>query len=70
MQRDIENVLKQIYQTNSKVVITAAGGGASAIAWIQSVPGSSRTFLKGLVPYHPDTLEAARAATQNVNNLR
>ena len=63
MQRDIENLLNQIYQTNSKVVITAAGGGASAIAWIQSVPGSSRTFLKGLVPYHPDTLEAALGST-------
>ena len=59
METDVQNLLKQIYQTNVKTVIRAAGGGASAIAWTQSVPGSSGTFLKGEVPYHPDTLEAS-----------
>ena len=59
METDVETLLNQIYQTNAKAVITTAGGGASAIAWIQSVPGSSRTFLKGAVPYHPDTLETS-----------
>jgi len=59
METDVKNLLKQVYQTDTKAVITAAGGGASAIAWIQSIPGSSRTFLKGAVPYHPDTLKAS-----------
>jgi nicotinamide mononucleotide (NMN) deamidase PncC len=59
METAVENLLKQIYQTNAKAVIATTGGGASAIAWIQSIPGSSQTFLKGEVPYHPDALEAS-----------
>jgi len=44
-------VIEQLHQDAHGLVITATGGGASAISLLQSVPGASASLLEARIPY-------------------
>lgn len=48
---EITSLIEKIHATPHKSVITVAGAGSQAIAWLLGVSGASRTILETLVPY-------------------
>ncbi len=44
-------LVEQIHDTPTRIVLAAAGGGSRAIADLLEVPGGSRTLLEAVVPY-------------------
>ena len=50
------SIIQRLHDTSGQAVMHVAGGGASAIGWLQAVPGGSRTLLRATVPYHPSAL--------------
>lgn len=48
---DVEILVTQIHAAKKKLVYIAAGGGTQAVAWLQSVPGCSKTLLEAIIPY-------------------
>lgn len=48
---EITSLIEKIHATPHKSVITVAGAGTQAIAWLLGVSGASRTILETMVPY-------------------
>lgn len=48
---DIQEVIQQIHDSPTQVVLAVAGAGNQSIAWLLGVAGASRTLLEVLVPY-------------------
>ena len=48
---EIADIIVKLHAAPPKAVLIAAGAGSSALAWLLSVPGASRTLLEARVPY-------------------
>ncbi len=46
-----EQLVQQIHDSPTRIVLVATGGGSRAIADLLDVPGGSRTLLEAVVPY-------------------
>ena len=46
-----DQLVQQIHDAPTRIVLAAAGGGSRAIADLLEVPGASRTLLEAFVPY-------------------
>ncbi len=46
-----EQLVQQIHDSPTRIVLAASGGGSRAIADLLEVPGGSRTLLEAVVPY-------------------
>jgi len=46
-----EQLVEQIHDSPTRIVLAATGGGSRAIADLLEVPGASRTLLEAVVPY-------------------
>jgi Cytidylyltransferase-like len=57
MDAEISQFITQLHQSLYRCVLAVTGGGATAIAWLLSVPGGSRTVLEASVPYSEDSLK-------------
>lgn len=53
-----EQDIREIYDTESPLVLAITGGGASAISTLLAVAGASRSVLEAVVPYHASALAA------------
>ena len=51
MTGDIERLVASIHASPKMAVVTVAGAGGQALAWLLGVPGASRTVLEAVVPY-------------------
>ncbi|MGA2797802.1 MAG: CinA family protein [Thermoguttaceae bacterium] len=47
----VDQLVQQIHDSHTRIVLAAAGGGSRAIADLLEVPGASRTLLEAFVPY-------------------
>jgi len=47
----LEQLVEQIHDSPTRIVLAATGGGSRAIADLLEVPGASRTLLEAVVPY-------------------
>jgi len=56
MDAAVRQLIALLHQSPYRCVLAVTGGGASAIAWLLSVPGGSRTVLEASVPYAEDAL--------------
>jgi hypothetical protein len=56
MDAEVSRLIALLHQSPYGCVLAVTGGGASAIAWLLSVPGGSRTVLEASVPYSGDSL--------------
>lgn len=67
MDEVVENAVKTIHSTSTKVVIFVTGGASHVSSWLLSVPGASSTVLEHRVPYSRsaivDTLGKETAST-------
>ncbi len=50
------NLIEQIHRREGKCIITATGGGTTAISRLLEIPGASNTLLSAFIPYHEDEL--------------
>src|SRR5262245_34498091 len=57
MEAAIRDLIRRIHEQDRPAVLALTGGGASAAAWLLSVPGGSRTVLEVVVPYAQPALE-------------
>ena len=48
---EVSDIIVKLHAAPPKAVLVAAGAGSSALAWLLSVPGASRTLLEARVPY-------------------
>ena len=48
---EVADIIVKLHAAPPKAVLIAAGAGSSALAWLLSVPGASRTLLEARVPY-------------------
>ena len=53
---DVQQLVRQIHATPTKVVLAVAGTGSQALAWLLGVPGASRTLLEAVVPYERQSM--------------
>lgn len=51
MSQSHEDFVSKIHQLSTKVVLVVSGGGSGALSALLEVPGASRTFLEGMIPY-------------------
>ena len=51
MEKDIEGMVQRVHSTSTKAVLYVTGGAVTALSWLISVPGASRTVLEAVVPY-------------------
>ena len=51
MDSSIYDLVERIHASSRQAVVTLAGTGGQALAWLLGVPGASRTVLEALVPY-------------------
>jgi Cytidylyltransferase-like len=56
MDTEPSRLIALLHQSPYRCVLAVTGGGASAIAWLLSVPGGSRTVLEASVPYSEESL--------------
>jgi nicotinamide mononucleotide (NMN) deamidase PncC len=47
----VDQLVQQIHDSQTRIVLAATGGGSRAIADLLEVPGASRTLLEAFVPY-------------------
>ena len=52
----VRHLITLLHQSPYRCVLSVTGGGAGAVAWLLSVPGSSRTVLEATVPYAEESL--------------
>jgi nicotinamide mononucleotide (NMN) deamidase PncC len=57
MNPDIVDLVSRLHIVDRRVVLAVTGGGATAAAWLLSVPGGSRTILEVTVPYAQEALD-------------
>ena len=48
---DLEILIQRLHQSPFQAVLVVTGGGSQALADLLAVPGASKTFLEGLIPY-------------------
>lgn len=48
---DVERMVQEVHSTPWKAVFYVTGGASSALSWLLTVPGASRTVLEAVVPY-------------------
>jgi len=53
-----EQLIEQIHDSPTRIVLAATGGGSRAIADLLEVPGGSRTLLEAIVPYSASSIIA------------
>ncbi|MFZ1932489.1 MAG: hypothetical protein WAU84_01980, partial [Thermoguttaceae bacterium] len=53
-----EQLVEQIHDSPTRIVLAVAGGGSRAIADLLEVPGASRTLLEAVVPYSVPAMTA------------
>ncbi len=53
-----EQLVEQIHDSPTRIVLAATGGGSRAIADLLEVPGGSRTLLEAVVPYSAPAMAA------------
>ena len=53
-----EQLVEQIHDSPTRIVLAATGGGGRAIAELLEVPGGSRTLLEAVVPYSAPAMVA------------
>ncbi len=53
-----EQLVQEIHDRPTRIVLAASGGGSRAIADLLEVPGGSRTLLEAVVPYSAPALAA------------
>jgi nicotinamide mononucleotide (NMN) deamidase PncC len=53
-----EQLVQQIHDSPTRIVLAATGGGSRAVAELLEVPGGSRTLLEAVVPYSAPALIA------------
>jgi len=53
-----EQLVQQIHDSPTRIVLAATGGGSRAIADLLEVPGASRTLLEAVVPYSAPAMTA------------
>jgi nicotinamide mononucleotide (NMN) deamidase PncC len=53
-----EQLVEQIHDSPTRIVLAASGGGSRAIADLLEVPGASRTLLEAVVPYSAPAMAA------------
>ena len=58
-----EPLIRAIHASGRRFALAATGGGASAIGWLLSVPGGSRSVLEAIVPYSNSALHDYLRAT-------
>ncbi len=63
MDAEVSRLIALLHQSPYRCILAVTGGGASAIAWLLSVPGASRTVLEASVPYCEDSLGEYLGAT-------
>ena len=51
MDPEIRGLVERLHAAPTRAVVTVAGGGVQAIAWLLGVPGASRTVLEVSIPY-------------------
>jgi hypothetical protein len=51
MSISVDQLVQQIHDAPTRIVLAATGGGSRAIADLLEVPGASRTLLEAFVPY-------------------
>jgi hypothetical protein len=56
MDAEISQLIALLHQSPYRCALAVTGGGASAIGWLLSVPGGSRTVLEASVPYNEESL--------------
>jgi nicotinamide mononucleotide (NMN) deamidase PncC len=52
-----DQLVEEIHDTPTKVVLVASGGGSRAIADLLEVPGGSRTLVEAVVPYSTTAMQ-------------
>lgn len=57
MYPDITDLVSRLHAADRRVALAVTGGGATAAAWLLSVPGASRTVLEVTVPYAQEALD-------------
>ncbi len=53
---DFEPLVRQIHDSQTRLVLSFSGGGSDALSELLSVPGASRTVLEAVVPYSQQAL--------------
>ncbi len=53
-----EQLVEQIHDSPTRIVLAVTGGGSRAIADLLAVPGGSRTLLEAVVPYSASAMAA------------
>lgn len=51
MDKDIRTLVQALHDGPTRIVVTTAGAGTWALAWLLGVAGASRTLIEALVPY-------------------
>ena len=51
-----DQLVQQIHDARTRIVLSATGGGSRAIADLLEVPGASRTLLEAFVPYSAEAM--------------
>jgi nicotinamide mononucleotide (NMN) deamidase PncC len=52
----VDQLVQQIHDAPTRIVLAATGGGSRAIADLLEVPGASRTLLEAFVPYSAEAM--------------
>ena len=50
------NTIEKIHATDTMMVLSVTGAGSSALNWLLSVSGASRTVLEAHIPYSSTSL--------------
>ncbi len=56
MALSVDQLVQQIHDSPTRIVLAATGGGSRAIADLLEVPGASRTLLEAFVPYSAEAM--------------
>src|SRR3972149_1989910 len=56
MTLSVDQLVQQIHDSPTRIVLAATGGGSRAIADLLEVPGASRTLLEAFVPYSAEAM--------------
>lgn len=51
MDKNTESLVQKIHVSSIKAVLNVTGGGVSALNWLLSIPGASRTIIDVTIPY-------------------
>jgi nicotinamide mononucleotide (NMN) deamidase PncC len=54
----IEQIVKSIHASPTRLVMAVSGGGSGAVSQLLEVPGASRTVLEAAIPYAEKALQA------------